>query len=179
MNKDFELKLYGKTQRFNSMNVTITEKIDGTNGCIVVKEGEVVGVQSRNRALVVGDDNFGFAGWVEANKEAIATLGDGYHYGEWAGEGIQKNPHKFVGKKFLLFNTSRPHDSLPDCVDMVPILYEGEFLGKDHLDTLMDDLLSSRELEGVKPEGIIIYWHSMRLAQKYTYQNNKSKWQLQ
>ena len=88
-----EFKAWEKIGRDNPFGVTITEKIDGTNACIIIQDGEVVGVQSRKRLITPEDDNYGFAGWVERNIEDIMGLGDGYHYGEWAGLGIQKNPH--------------------------------------------------------------------------------------
>ena len=174
----FELKPYGKTQRYNGLTVTITEKIDGTNACVVIDQGELVGCQSRNRALDVHNDNMGFANWVEANKEELLKLGDGYHYGEWAGPGIQKNPHKFDQKQFMLFNTYRPADTLPSCVINVPILYVGPYLGKDHVDDVMSTLYSAAINSGYKPEGVIIYFHEHRQSLKYTYANNKSKWSL-
>ena len=174
----FEFKAWGKTQRYNGLGVTISEKIDGTNACVVVHEGEVVGAQSRNRIITPEKDNMGFARWVEENKESLATLGDGYHYGEWAGEGIQKNPHNLVGKHFLMFNTSRPHESLPTCVELVPVLYEGSYQGKDHIDSIMEELVLKGKEMGYTPEGIIIYFHEHRKGLKYTFANNKSKWEL-
>lgn len=174
----FELKPYGKTERYKDMSVTITEKLDGTNGCVVVKDGAVVGVQSRSRAIKVGDDNFGFASYVDANKDALATLGDGYHYGEWAGPGIQKNPHKLEQKTFFLFNTFRPADTLPSCVQNVPVLFRGTFGGTEQLDTIMLALAESADKEGYTPEGIIVYFHGFRTTVKYTYHANKAKWAL-
>ena len=89
---DLEFKKWEKIPRENPFTVTISEKIDGTNACIVIIDGAIAEVQSRKRFITPGDDNYGFALWVEENKDDLASLGDGYHYGEWAGEGIQKNP---------------------------------------------------------------------------------------
>tara|TARA_R110000744_G_scaffold181585_1_gene300754 strand:- start:70 stop:606 length:537 start_codon:yes stop_codon:yes gene_type:complete len=175
---DFEFKPYGKTQRYKDQTVTITEKLDGTNACVVIQGGVVVGAQSRNRKIAVGDDNMGFAAFVETNKEDLASLGDGYHYGEWAGEGIQKNPHKLTGKHFFLFNTFRTEDTLPKCVKNVPVLFQGEFSGDYQLNSIMDELLQEAKAAGYTPEGIIVYFHGFRTTVKYTYAGNKSKWEL-
>ena len=175
---DYELQPYGKTARYDNMMVTITEKLDGTNGCVVVQDGVVVGAQSRKRKIKVGDDNFAFAGYIENNKDELTTLGDGYHYGEWCGPGIQQNPHNLTEKTFFLFNTFRPADTLPSCVKNVPILFQGEFEGNDQLDQIMSDLVVSAAESGYKPEGVIVYFHGFRSLAKYTFQNNASKWTL-
>ena len=174
----FEFKPWGKTQRYSGLTITITEKIDGTNACIVIQQGELLGCQSRNRIITTESDNMGFANWVEQNKCDLEKLGDGYHYGEWAGPGIQSNPHKFEEKKFLLFNTLRPQESLPSCVELVPVLYEGAYQGKEHINNIMEELWSKGKVEGYKPEGIIVYFHQHRKGLKYTFEGNKSKWEL-
>jgi len=63
---------------------------------------------SRSRWLQPGkQDNFGFAGWVAANAEAlVALLGPGRHFGEWWGGGIQRK-YGLGAKRFSLFNVSR------------------------------------------------------------------------
>ena len=87
---DIEFKAWPKIPRENPLNATITEKMNGTNACVILHDGEIVGVQSRKRFITPGGDNYGFAAWVEANSDQLKSLGDGYHYGEWAGCGIQK-----------------------------------------------------------------------------------------
>jgi len=68
--------------------------------------GYLVRAQSRKRIITPGNDNFGFAKWVWDNAEGLANLlGFGYHYGEWYGEGIQKNPLAVAGRRWALFNT--------------------------------------------------------------------------
>ena len=73
-------------------DVIVTEKIDGTNACIVIPEdGSPVVCQSRKRVITPGDDNYGFASWVHDNLPTIVhTLGPGRHFGEWWGVGIQR-----------------------------------------------------------------------------------------
>ena len=173
-----EFKPWGKTPRIKGNTITITEKLDGTNSCVIVRDGKVVGVQSRNRMINVGkqNDNMGFAAWVWDNKEALATLGDGYHYGEWVGPNIQKNPHMLEEKKFFLFNTFRPAESLPDCVDQVSVLYQGPYTPTVAENT-MNELWQNAMDSGYVPEGIIVYHHDTRTYAKDTFANRGGKWQ--
>lgn len=66
-----------------SREIIVTEKVDGTNAQVFIGEEGTVLVGSRNRWITPKDDNFGFAAWVEANKDAILKLGPGRHFGEW------------------------------------------------------------------------------------------------
>lgn len=69
----------------------MTEKIDGTNGQIVITPEGQVFAGSRNRYVEPGNDNYGFAQWVKSNEAALRDLlGPGRHYGEWWGAGIQR-----------------------------------------------------------------------------------------
>ena len=84
-----QFESFPKLHRFTGP-IVISEKIDGTNACVVI-EGDEIAAQSRTRIITPEKDNHGFARWVYANKEAlIAVLGDGRHYGEWWGNGIQR-----------------------------------------------------------------------------------------
>jgi hypothetical protein len=161
---------YGKTERFRGFRAVVTEKIDGTNACVVILNGSIF-AQSRNKIITPEDDNYGFAGWVERNKEELMKLGEGYHYGEWAGPGIQNNRHQLTAKTFFLF---RPYQDLPSCCQVVPFLYEGDVTNIEVLDNILAELKNSRPYQ---PEGVIIYFSAFRLVQKYTYDNNLSKWQ--
>ena len=164
----------------------VTEKIDGTNGQILITEDYQLWIGSRNQWISTPEnrfntDPFGFAKWVEANKEQIiAELGVGRHYGEWWGSGIQRGYGLQKGeKRFSLFNVGRwalhgtepkriltadprvekYQDVLPEGVGLVPELYRGKF------DTaIIDDVLRQLELRGsvaspgfMKPEGIVVF----------------------
>ena len=76
-----EFKPWEKIPRENPFTVTISEKIDGTNACVVIKDGDIVGVQSRKRFITPEDDNYGFAAWVEENRDELLKMGDGYQVG--------------------------------------------------------------------------------------------------
>lgn len=172
--------------------ITITEKIDGTNACVIVENGVVVGSQSRNQLLghnhITGEyevynDNYGFAQWVKQHKYKLAGLGDGYHYGEWVGPGIQSNPHNLKKKTFFLFNSDRWRDGRqqrPEGVECVPVLYEGpNDLNDDWIDKIestMEELEQSAREKGYTPEGVIVWYHKFRRYEKYTFKNPEGKW---
>lgn len=128
-----EFRSWPKTPRLLK-NMVITEKIDGTNACVVIEEapegyhmgspipedvidlvafeGKVyfIGAQSRNRMILPGKrDNAGFAAWVDENAyQLFYTLGPGYHYGEWFGYKIGRTYGLELGdRRFALFNSSR------------------------------------------------------------------------
>ena len=174
-----EFKAWDKIPRGKGQHVTITEKLDGTNACVIIIEGKLVGVQSRTRLITPENDNYGFAKWTHENKESLEKLGDGYHYGEWYGEGIQKNHHKKDGKYLALFNTFRFSEERPlpkDInIEIVPILYSGS--KKDiNIDEIMKSLELQAEEANYTPEGIIVYHHNTRAFEKYTFKNVNGKW---
>lgn len=168
---DFELKPYGKTERLTSFGITITEKLDGTNACIVIQNNKLVGCQSRKNKITPEKDNMGFANWVYSNEELVTQLGDGYHYGECCGPGIQKNPMRLEEKQLFLFNVMHPQT----VIQKVPVLYTGEWLGLTHVNDILAELKDSREYD---PEGVIVYFHNFKTPTKVTY-NNMPKWMLE
>lgn len=172
-----KFKAFEKIPREDPFTVTITEKINGTNACIVIEDNDIVTIQSRKRFITPENDNFGFASWVEGNKDELLKLGDGHHYGEWAGPGIQKNHHNLDKKTFFLFNTFKwnsENPNKPDCVSIVPVLYIGELNPATieiHLQVLKDNAP-----EGVTPEGIVVYYHAFRKYTKHTIISPNGKW---
>jgi len=120
-----EFQEFPKIPRLNR-TVVITEKIDGTNACVVVSdaptfEERIVTAQSRSRVITPEDDNFGFAAWVKENEATLRQLGPGYHYGEWWGLGIQRG-YGLQERRFSLFNVSRWGKARPACCHVVPVL---------------------------------------------------------
>lgn len=165
-----------KTKRFNGLAITITEKIDGTNGQIYIDEDNNITVGSRNRIITPDSDNYGFAKWVYENEEEILKLGRGRYYGEWWGEGIQKNRYGVEGKHFSIFNTMRPADTLPDIVSQVPILYSGEYTSGGVAYVFQHLKETGSVLGGNDPEGIIIQFHETGNRMKMTYDYVEGKW---
>ena len=161
-------------------DMVITEKIDGTNGAVIITEEGAVAAQSRNRLITPEDDNAGFAKWVDANQiELVAALGVGRHFGEWWGSGIQRR-YGLTGndKRFSLFNVNRYAETdlshVPG-LGLVPVLYEGPFDTRAAmlvLDRL--DLNGSKAAPGfVRPEGIVIYHEAARSAFKVTVEHDE------
>lgn len=167
-----EFVKWPKIPRGNPLEVTITEKIDGTNACVIVENGVVVGCQSRNRLITPTYDNHGFAAWVWEHKEELAPLGDGHHFGEWAGPGIQKNPMGLQSKRFYLFNSYRwNNEPCPACCAVVPVLYKGYY----SLNAVYDCLLQLAG-RGYEPEGVVVYFHLFGKYVKVTFDNPEGKW---
>ncbi len=158
-----------------SREIIVTEKLDGTNAQIIISDdGTEIAAASRTRLITPEDDNFGFAGWVERNKEALLQLGPGRHYGEWWGNGIQRG-YGLKEKRFSLFNTTRWVDSsVSGPWDVVPVLYQGPFdLSR------IDDCLEGLDAEGsvaapgfMKPEGVVVFHTASKVMYKKTLDKN-------
>lgn len=102
----------------------------------------MVYAQSRTRIIEPGKqtDNAGFATWVRANQvELVRHLGEGLHFGEWWGSGIQR-AYGLTEKRFSLFNATRWNrpegeaaltalQSVGVNVFLVPVLYRGPWTG--------------------------------------------------
>lgn len=177
MSEELEFQPWPKIGRVSPFSVVISEKMDGTNGCIIIRDGSIIAVQSRKRFITPGDDNYGFAGWVDRNGEKLLSLGDGHHYGEWAGPGIQKNPHSLDEKKFFLFNTARWNENnpnRPDCCSVVEVLYEGT-LEPETIPGVMEQLLKDRPAPQ-RPEGVVCFYKSFKMYTKHTFNSPNGKW---
>ena|SRR5688500_9557603 len=182
-------------------DITITEKIDGTNACVIIEpngcddthhvaiahyildqNGErwyQLGAQSRSRLITPDDDNYGFARWVRTNAETLVTdLGPGRHYGEWWGQGIQRK-YGLNHRRFSLFNTSKWRDEefqTPN-LHVVPTLYEGPFDDWAIFNAALDlEKAGSAAAPGfMNPEGVCIYHHASRQVFKYTLDGDGHK----
>lgn len=192
-----EFKPYPKTPRLRR-TVVITEKIDGTNAQIQFDADGNMLVGSRKREIfpeatvvdpctgkyVKGTDNFAFAHWAYSHRtELFEFLGEGCHYGEWAGEGIQRG-YGLSKKMFFLFNTARfgpqgqeiPASLFQAGLTVVPVLYEGP--NEDTAITACMSALRSRGscLNKAEPEGIIVYHTASRSVAKVTFDHDEGKW---
>jgi len=188
---------FPKISRY-SREIIVSEKIDGTNGCIFIGEDGEFLVGSRKRWITPEQDNHGFAGWAEEHKEELMKLGPGRHFGEWWGSGIQRGYGFEKGvKRFSLFNVSRwchfrckpqqipcadprivkMQDTLPICVGLVPVLWRGLF---DDLDIplILQELsyFGSHASEGfMRPEGIVVYHLAGNVGFKKTFDGDTPK----
>jgi hypothetical protein len=166
-----------------SREIVITEKIDGTNASICITEDGEFLIGSRTRWITTADDNYGFAKWAHANKTELMKLGVGAHFGEWWGQGIQRN-YSQTCKRFSLFNTHRWADEAvrPACCDIVPVLYEGQMedfgvmKGVKAALALLQSGGSVAAPGFMKPEGIVIFHkHSNSLFKKTLEKDDEPK----
>lgn len=193
-----EFQEWPKTPRLDKP-VIYTEKIDGTNGAVVIlpfdpaeddhpnrgkfqgvtaSDGTryLIGAQSRKRLITPEDDNYGFAAWVWENADSLVeVLGEGRHFGEWWGAGIQRT-YGLKSKRFSLFNirrwnekdeltnmpmfTPRGELAMVPGLETVPLLQvTPRFDTKDveQLAKWLEDFGSMAARGFPKPEGIIAY----------------------
>lgn len=174
----FQVREFPKIPRLNR-DILITEKIDGCNVAIGITDTGSIYAQSRNSIITSDRDHFGFAGWVETNKEILKFLGPGIHFGEWWGVGINRG-YGIHERRFSLFNIMRWRKTetgktvieeiqkyLPN-VALVPVLYEGPWFTKDEHDSVPeytpDSSIEWLKRKGscaapnyMKPEGIVVY----------------------
>lgn len=180
---------WGKTPRL-FRDVVVTEKIDGTNGAVIVTENGGVFAQSRNRLVFpngpLGDtiaaevglestgDNAGFASWVYDHADELRDLGPGHHFGEWYGAKIGRT-YGLGHKRFALFNTGRWAARRPACCDVVPVLYHGPFSTRAIENvTLTLAVAGSALVPGFgRPEGVIVYHAASRQVFKVLIENDR------
>jgi hypothetical protein len=150
-------KAFSKIPRF-SRDIIVTEKVDGTNAQIFIGENGEFLTGSRTRWITPEDDNYGFSKWAHAHKAELMELGPGAHFGEWWGQGIQRN-YGLREKRFSLFNVHKWGEVRPACCGVVPVLYRGPFSESRILDTLSTLLVEgSKVVPGyMNPEGIVIF----------------------
>ena len=152
----------------------ITEKIDGTNAQIVI-DGDTVLAASRSQWIVPGKDNFGFAQWVADNADELRKLGNGRHFGEWFGQGIQRK-YGLSNRRFALFDTEKwgDPDARPECCDIVPELYRGVFSDEAVQEALqhLREWGSSASPGFMNPEGVVVFMSSSGTKYKVLLEND-------
>lgn len=177
-----EFEAFPKIPRLNR-GMVITEKIDGTNACVVFSDdGSEMLVQSRNRVIEPGKDNAGFAAWCHENRDSLfADLGPGRHFGEWWGRKIQRG-YNMDDRRFSLFNVTRwsddEHRPVPfgtENLGVVPLIYKGAF---DHemIDIQVQALADQGSVlpggEGYAAEGVVVYLPAARQLFKVMCHND-------
>lgn len=152
-----EFRPFPKMARW-SRDITITEKIDGTNASIYIGDDGEFLIGSRTRWITPEDDNFGFAAWAMSNKDELMQLGAGHHFGEWWGKGIQAG-YGLQARRFTLFNVRRWGENRPACCGVVPVLYHGQ-----NEPGIVERTLEQLAITGsiaapgfMKPEGIVVF----------------------
>jgi len=146
---------------------------------------------SRNKWLDCSSkgDNMGFAKWVKENAESLLMLGEGRHYGEWYGKGIQRN-YGLEEKRFTLFNVGKwvklkdgeclekesKLQECPKCCEVVPVIAECKF-DTDKINgvlTYLKDEGSFLVPGFMNPEGIVIYHKASGQLFKKTIENDNN-----
>lgn len=114
---DFPSHLASKTDEDNGLShldvvqevikhsVTITQKIDGSSITIVVENGEIKEVCSRNLSK---KDTENSVFWKAARKLKLLSGFSGVIQGELAGNGIQKNLLRLEDKEIFVFQIKKP-----------------------------------------------------------------------
>lgn len=173
-------------------DMVITEKLDGTNALLEVREDGQVWAGSRTRYITPEADNYGFAKWVKQHEDELRQLGPGRHFGEWWGQGIQRG-YGLTEKRFSLFNTGRwtsdrnigAKTSLPTpehstmcaevrCCHVVPVLRQWTFNTEIAHETLRD-LVSAGSVAApgfMQPEGIVVFHPKSKQLFKATLDKN-------
>jgi hypothetical protein len=196
-----------------SREVIISEKIDGTNAQIFIEKGSkethpeaihtwldeqtqtdfVILAGSRTRWITPENDNFGFAAWAYEHRDELLNLGTGRHFGEWWGQGIQRN-YGLKEQRWSLFNTIRwclhnqepqristadprvekYQERLPACCHLVPVLFRGQFTTE-----VCEIALFNLKNEGSQaspgytfPEGIVIFHIAANIGFKKTIERD-------
>lgn len=212
-----EFRSFTKIPRL-SRQCVVSEKIDGTNAQIQIEpnpegkydnDGNVIAhgycdgipcvmlAGSRNRWLTLSSDNFGFARWAFDNADNLFQLGQGAHFGEWWGSGIQRGYGYKNGERFFsLFNATRwcvrgsvpnqiptndprivkMQQIAPACCLVVPVLWKGVF-DTDAIEAAIEKLRNegSQAAKGfMNPEGVIVFHEASNSLFKKTLENDNS-----
>lgn len=199
---DDRFEAWPKTKHLDKVlgSVMVTEKIDGTNACIVFDGDGEMFVQSRNRIITPAQDNAGFAVWAYRNQEELFhILGQGRHYGEWWGQHIQRR-YDMKHNVFSVFNVNRFYKTGPDGLDSastraastsldgyvtaVPQVYYGEYGTEEMWDAiapLRGGVSLAAAMQGVEfkdPEGVCFYFREFDKVAKLVFAHpGRHKWE--
>lgn len=182
MTPDFPFEPFPKVPRLMKP-VVYTEKLDGTNAGVYIPDinpDNLIYASSRNRWITPDNDNYGFARWVQQNKEELlAELGPGMHFGEWWGIGIQRG-YDLYERRFSLFNTHRWADNIKpgSCFGCVPLLGIRNSFYNEDLDTYIMSLLAQGSVAApgyMNPEGIMVFHTASNQVFKWTFDGDNHK----
>jgi hypothetical protein len=107
-------------------------KVDGTNACVWLKDGEIQ-AGSRNRHLTLEKDNAGFLGWVKEQANLLAYLQENpTHrlYGEWLVPHSLKTYKEAAWRNFYVFDVAvdkTPEEIRHECDTPVKYLHYNEY----------------------------------------------------
>lgn len=177
-----EFKSFPKIERIGKASMHITQKIHGSNAQIFIFKNSNGNLDlicgKRTSYITPENDNYGFAAFVHKHKEEfISKLGEGRHFGEWAGLGINSG-EGLKDKVFVLFDFWKFPETreLPPGCMTVPVLYQGQIdLAK--IDEVMNNLKTngSKLVPGfMRPEGVVISAFGVRY--KKVFEAEETQW---
>lgn len=165
-------------------SIIVTRKINGSNGAIGIHDNSdgtfTIWAQSRNKIITPGKstDNAGFADWVESNSDTLVIdLGEGLHFGEWWGKGIQSG-YGGREKTFSLFNTSRWSNSefITPNLEVVEVLGTSEYFDTELIRECLTKLELRSKETGIEEEGIVVFHtHGNLMFKKTIKKDDKGK----
>ena len=116
----------------------------------------------------------------------IEILGEGRHYGEFWGAGIQRKYGLTNGdKRFSLFNTAKwlpvlkeretKGWGIPAGLGVVPVMYEGPFVTREVEDQIfrLRTFGSLAVPNYMDPEGVVVYHHAANAYFKVTVKDDE------
>lgn len=158
-----------KLSLWSNLTWEITEKLDGSSMTAYIKNGEF-GVCSRNLNLIETENN---SFWIAARKYNLENILKGVGrcialQGELVGEGIQGNPYRIKGQKFILFDIfdiaiqeyvpayrRRAFAEIHD-IPHVPVIEESYCMVNKGMDDILMLAESKSLLYNVEREGIVL-----------------------
>ena len=177
---DFPTHIASKTDEDNGLSdpklmeevikhmCTITQKLDGSSCTVIIEDGKIAQVCSRNLSKKETDNN---AFWNAAKKLSILPGFTGVIQGELCGPGIQQNTLRLSEPELFVFQIKKQDGSYMNYQEMkgfcnvelkcnvVPLVAETSFIGCD-LETAitkLQDLADTQLLPDKQPaEGIVV-----------------------
>lgn len=140
--------------------IVIQEKLDGANASFK-REGDKVVCFSRNNQLDMHNTLRGFYNWVQETFKAEDLVENAIYYGEWLVRHkleYGENENKFYlfdifdedTNRYISFDLVKTH-SITLNLNLVPILYEGEFQSLEHIQSFV-----GKSVLGDIGEGVVV-----------------------
>lgn len=182
-NEQVSFTEFSKIERLDNCNVTITQKLHGTNASVWIYKdvnGELqLKTGKRTGWCTPEHDNFGFSKFVHEHKqEFIDKLGEGVWYGEWVGPGINSG-EGLTEKRLALFAVYKLGDRpLPPRVDKVPILWQGNLINMNVKEVMANlKINGSKYVPGfMRCEGIVIQLDRSNTKLKCVFEYEATQW---
>ena len=153
---------------FEDKGVQAVDKLDGTNVCLEIKDGNIIGVANRTTEKFLLSVKQ--TAWEGACMEGVAKAiqrswlkdAEGLIYGELVGEMFQGNPHCVTGNLFVPFTYLQKKCQWHSWIaNKYPKTYDSISEWFKELPSLFNERL---ELPPIKSEGLVFYHPDGRMA---------------